>query len=51
MYRGLTIEQAIYKYAPPNENDTEDIIKFLIRYTTVPRKITRKDIINEVIGF
>lgn len=29
MYKGLTVKQAMYKYAPPNENDTDSYIKFI----------------------
>ena len=36
-YRGLSIEKAISKYAPPNENDTEGYINKVTQSLGVPR--------------
>jgi hypothetical protein len=30
--RGFTLEQLVYTYAPPNENDSEAYLKFLCNY-------------------
>lgn len=35
--RGLTLEQMIYKYAPPQENPTESYVAFVSSRTGIPR--------------
>ena len=34
----LTLEQFVYKYAPPNENDTKRYIRFLMREMSISNK-------------
>jgi hypothetical protein len=36
-YQNLTIEEAINRYAPPNENNVEDYLKFIENQTGFPR--------------
>ena len=43
--RGLTIEQAFYKYAPPSENNTEQYITYLTQQTGWPRTTPLRSIL------
>jgi hypothetical protein len=43
--RGLTIEQAMYKYAPPSENKTEEYIEFIAQQTGYPRTTPLRSIL------
>ena len=36
-YKGDTISQMVYQYAPPHENDTEGYIAFLVKHSGLPR--------------
>lgn len=37
--RGKTLEEFIYKYAPPNENNTEAYIRDVSAWTGIPRRM------------
>lgn len=39
IYNHLSIGAAIYKYAPPNENSTEDYIRYVVKKTGFSRKV------------
>jgi hypothetical protein len=43
--RGLTIEQAMKKYAPPKENNTEAYIQYLVDQTGWPRTTPLRSIL------
>ena len=45
--RGLTLEQFINKFSPPNENDTENYIKFMEKRLGVGRNDRLMDILNK----
>lgn len=47
MYKGLTLRQAIYKWAPPTENDTESYIKYVAHHTGHSEHDYVKDILRE----
>lgn len=34
--RGLTLREYIYKFAPPNENDTEGYLAYVCKQTSLP---------------
>ena len=40
LYTGLTLSEAIYKWAPPVENDTERYVKFVAKKTGYDRNVT-----------
>jgi len=43
-YAGLTLERALYRYAPPSENDTESYVRQVERATGISRHMALRDI-------
>lgn len=46
MYKGLTVEKAIHKWAPPIENDTEAYIRFVCKHVGCDRHDKVEELIN-----
>lgn len=46
MYKGLTVREAISKWAPPIENDTEAYIRFICKHAKVEEDMIVEEILN-----
>ena len=46
-YNNYTLKEAIYVYAPPNENDTESYIDYLVKHADISRT-TKLSTLNDV---
>jgi len=49
LYTGLTLSEAIYKWAPPSENDTERYVKFVAKKTGYDRNEYKVNVNDESI--